>query len=136
MKDVSQIIKAGQKASWKDSKESAKPADEETVEIDYLFTLLATEYPFFLPKADTDLVRKRNMWISLLRNYDRKQRMVALEKCLKHYTNKGGPSVGNFLELLKVNPAHHDVKRLPPPPVNEAKQAVEMKKMRAILKGE
>jgi len=134
MKDVTQIIKAGQKASWKDSKESARPADGDKVEIEYLFGVLAIEYPFFIPKADSDLIMKRNMWISLLKNYDRKQRMEAVKKCLRHHTSKGGPTIGQFLELLKVNMAHKDVKRLPPPPVNEEKQAVEMKKIRELLR--
>ena len=133
MKDVTRIIKEGQKASWKDSPESAKPADGDKVEIEYLFGVLAIEYPFFIPKADSDLIMKRNMWISLLKSYDRKRRMEAVKKCLKHHTSKGGPTIGQFLELLKVNMAHKDVKRLPPPPVNDAKQATEMQKMRDIL---
>jgi len=136
MKDVTRIIKEGQKVSWKDSKESAKPAEEETVEMEYLFGVLAIEYPFFIPKADSDLVMKRNMWISLLKKYDRKQRMSAVKKCLRHHTSKGGPTIGQFLELLKVNLAHKDVKRLPPPPVDYDKQATEMQKMRRIFKGE
>jgi len=134
MKDVTRIIKEGQKVSWKGSKESAKPADEDTVEMEYLFGVLAIEYPFFIPKADSDLIMKRNMWISLLKNYDRKQRMEAVKKCLRHHTSKGGPTIGQFLELLKVNIAHKDVKRLPPPIVNDEKQAVEMRKMRDLLK--
>jgi len=133
MKDVTRILKEGQKASWKDSKESASPADEDKVEIEYLFGVLAIEYPFFIPKADSDWIMKRNMWISLLKKYDRKQRMEAVKKCLRHHTSKGGPTIGQFLELLKVNLAHKDVKLLPPPPVNDAKQAAEMKKMRDIL---
>ena len=89
-----------------------------------------------MPKADSDLVKKRNMWISLLRPYDRNQRMKALEKCLRHYANKGGPNITEFMGLLKVDPAHQDYKALPPPPVDETKQQSEMDKIRALLRGE
>jgi len=105
MKDVKEIIAKGQREHWKDSKESKGPPDTSVIEMNYLFGVLAIEYPFFMPKADADLVRKRNMWISLLRPYDRKQRMKALEKCLRHYTTKGGPSIGEYLLLLKNQPA-------------------------------
>ena len=136
MKKISEVITQGQRDQWKGSKESKGPPDTSVIEMNYLFGVLAIEYPFFMPKADSDLVKKRNMWISLLRPYDRNQRMKALEKCLKHYTNKGGPSVGEYLKLLKVDPAHQDYKALPPPPVNETKQQIQMKRIREILKGE
>jgi len=135
MKDVKAIIAQGQKTQWQDSKESKGPPDTSVIEMNYLFGVLAIEYPFFMPKADADLVRKRNMWISLLRPYDRKQRMVSLEKCLKFYTAKGGPSVGEYLKLLKVDPAHKNYKALPAPDANKDKQANEMDKIRNILKG-
>jgi len=101
--------------------------------MEYLFALLALEYPFFLPKADGDLKRKMNMWISLLRSYDRPARMGALQKCLSHYTAKGGPSIGEFLGLLKVDPAHRQYKALPMPEANPEIAEAELDKLRKLL---
>tara|TARA_R110000796_G_scaffold112182_5_gene223687 strand:+ start:413 stop:862 length:450 start_codon:yes stop_codon:yes gene_type:complete len=135
MKDVTTIIKQGQKASWKDSKESqAKPGDDEKEQMTYLFGLLTIEYPFFTPKSDEDLLRKVNMWCSMLRNYGRTERMEALQKCFKHYKNKGGPSVGEFLELLKTDPAHKAYKALPLPEAKKSIVQAELEKMRNILR--
>jgi hypothetical protein len=135
METVTTIIQKGQKEQWKGSQGSqAKPTDKDLDEIDYLFGLLSLEYPFFMPKSDEDLLRKRNMWISLLKMYGRTERMKALKACLSHFKNKGGPSIGEFLELLKTNPAHTDYKALPLP---EAKQSIverELAKMKEILR--
>ena len=80
-----------------------------------LFAILSAEYPFFLPKSEEDTVNKLLMWIKLLRPYSSQQRQVALEKCLKHHKKVGGPSVGDFLEMLKTRQEHQDFQRLPAP---------------------
>ena len=131
MQKVNQIIP---KALEKDSKESAKkPGTDEMVEISYLFDLLAIEYPFFLPKNDEDLLRKQNMWISLLRPYDRNQRMDAVKRCLSHFTNKGGPSVADFMGLLKTEAAHQDFVRLPAPEPTKSVARAALDNLKRIL---
>jgi hypothetical protein len=135
MRDVTTIIQQGQKAQWTGSKEShtKPPGIDQLTEINYLFGLLSVEYPFFLPKADGDLSRKRKLWISLLQGSTREERGQALKVCFQHYTDKGGPNVAQFKKLLHKDPAHSDYKALPLP---EAKQSIverELAKMKEIL---
>jgi hypothetical protein len=137
MKSVGELIpKVTEKASSNGFKESQRsiPA-EEFNEITKLFALLAVEYPFFLPKVDTDLIAKTNMWAKLLRPYDDSRRKDALKRCLEHYDNKGGPTVGEFLGLLKRNAAHEDFVRLPPPPATESVGRAALDAMKAIMRG-
>ena len=134
METVKTIIQQVQSQSWKGSQEPPKPNCDELTEINYLFGLLSVEYPFFLPKADGDLSRKRKLWISLLKGTTRDERGQALKTCLQHYTDKGGPTVGQFQKLMHKDPAHNDYKALPLP---EAKKSIverELAKMRDILK--
>lgn len=134
-KTAGELIAEGQNRQWKGSKESPKPPGiDEVTEMDYLFGLLSIEYPFFLPKSDGDLLMKKNVWISMIRPYKRPERMEAVQKCLRHFTNKGGPSVGDFLGLLKTDPAHNDYKALPLPEADKTKQQIQMEKIRGMLK--
>ena len=98
-----------------------------------LFAILSAEYPFFLPKSEEDTVNKLLMWIKLLRPYDSQQRQVALENCLKHHKKVGGPSVGDFLELLKTRPEHQDFERLPAPEPTQSVGRAALDNLKKIL---
>ena len=137
MKSAGEIIpRVTEKASSTGFKESRKSIPvEEYNEITKLFALLAVEYPFFLPKGDSDLMAKTNMWAKLLRPYDDASRKDALRRCLQHYENKGGPTVGEFLKLLKREPAHQDFVRLPAPPPTESIGRAALDAMKAIMRG-
>lgn len=101
-----------------------------------LFGLIAIECPFFFPKNDDDLTRKKNMWIGGLARYDKNTRMAALGDAVKGVMGKGGPSLGEFIKLCggQHRPELSMRQRLLPAP--EAKKEVvqtEMGKMRAML---
>ena len=83
-----------------------------------LFSAMSSEYPFFLPKSDDDAVNKLLMWVKLLRPYDNNDRQIALEKCLVLHKKSGGPSVGDFLELLNSRPDRRELPTLPAPEVD------------------
>ena len=113
---------------------SRKTTDDEKLAMDKLFNILGLEYPFFIPKDDESLVQKRALWIGLLRGIDQKAREAALKATLRHYDNKGGPTVGQFVKLCRTDPAHQEFRKLlPAPPPDETKQAAEMRKMRDLL---
>ncbi len=132
MQTVNQIIK---KASANDSRtrDNRQINEAEMAEIEYLFELLALEYPFFLPRNSDDLKRKKNMWASLLRPYNREQRMIALKKCFTAYTDRGGASVGEFMKLMRREAAHQTYKRLTPPPATPSVVEDELGKIKNLL---
>ena len=113
---------------------SRKTTDDEKLAMDKLFNILALEYPFFIPKDDEGLVQKRALWIGLLRGIDQKSREAALKATLRHYDNKGGPTVGQFVKLCRTDPAHQDFKKLPLPPQNVTVAEAAIKKLKDLLK--
>ena len=108
-------------------------SNSEADEMQKLFAILSAEYPFFLPKAEGDTVNKLLMWIKLLRPYSSQQRQVALEKCLKHHKKVGGPSVGDFLEMLKTRQEHQDFQRLPAPEPTKSVARAALDNLKRIL---
>lgn len=126
-----------QKALSNDYSESQEqiPASEFN-EITKLFALFAVEYPFFLPEHDSDLLARTNIWAKLLRPYGSHDRQIALEKCFIQHKKSGGPSVGDFLDILKSIHPRKELLELPSPiadPIFARKMFDEAK---AILRGE
>ena len=132
---MEQANKITAKVLAKGSQESVKPkqSEMEIKAMDYLFELLTLEYPFFTPKVDQDLNRKRAMWISMLRPINQERRTIALQKVLKHITAKGGPNISEFLSFCKTEEAHKDYRRLPAPEAKASVANAELDKMRARL---
>ncbi len=138
MKPVNEIINQVATNDFKASPEPRKASysDDEKKQMDMTFSLLALEYPYFMPKSDDDLRRKRAMWIKLLRPYDTETRGKALEKTLKHMQNKGGPSVSEFMNFCKVPAAHKRlVQPALPAPSNLEKGKAALAAMLEQLKG-
>ena len=133
MKKVSEILPQVQATGSQQPSSREDFSNSEADEMRKLFAILSAEYPFFLPKSEEDTVNKLLMWIKLLRPYSSQQRQVALEKCLKHHKKVGGPSVGDFLEMLKTRQEHQDFQRLPAPEPTKSVARAALDNLKRIL---
>lgn len=101
-----------------------------------MFSVMALNYPFFLPKNISDVTRKINLWVIGLDRYSEETRQIALNAVMTTIDNKGGPNVTEFIKLCSSQhrPELSTKQRLLPAP--EAKKEVvqtEMDKMREML---
>ena len=100
MKKVSDIANSlDQKALSTSFREPKKMEGPKADAIKKMFSVMALNYPFFLPKNIDDVTRKIELWVIGLDRYSEETRQIALNTVMTTIDNKGGPNVTEFIKL-------------------------------------
>ena len=111
------------------------PHESEKLKVNKIFETFKLEYPFWLHGLeDEQKVAKKYLWVAKLHHVDAEVAQKAAERCPVVFPNKSGPTIGEFLKLCRVEPAHQDWK-VPalPAPATESVANAELAKMKEKL---
>ena len=114
---------------------SSQVTDDDMKKINVIFELFAANYPWWQRgKNPTEVGSAKMLWLKKLKTFSIKQVASAADRALNVYAD-AAPTVGQFLGLLRVNPAHKDTTRLLGPPSNNSVASANIAKMREVLSG-
>ena len=104
----------------------------EMLKINSIFEIFNTNYTFWM--HNKDLTAAKMLWLNKLHHVTAETAAVATDKALTAYPERA-PTVGQFLGLCRVEPAHKEFQRaLPPPPPTQGIAESNIQKMREALK--
>jgi len=111
-----------------------KADDEEKLKINAIFELFQIAYPFWNHGLEADQVTaKKYLWMAKLHFIDNDVCLNASERCPITFPDKSGPTIGEFLKLCRVEPAHQEFQHRLPAPQNDSIAEAEIKKMKENL---
>ena len=111
------------------------PPDEDKLKVNLIFETFKLEYPFWMHDLEKEQkIAKKYLWAARLHHVSSEVAQKAAERCPVVYPNKSGPTIGEFLKLCRVEPAHQDWK-VPalPAPANKGVADAELAKMKEKL---
>ena len=94
--------------------------EDEIKKINSIFEIFALNYNFWMHNKDVRAAKM--LWLNKLHNVGPKSAASATDKALTAYPDKP-PTVGQFLQLCRVEPAHQPFRKMLPPPDTDGSAA-------------
>jgi len=111
-----------------------KGSTEERLKINAIFELFKIAYPFWnYGLEDDQITAKKYLWMARLHHVDTDVCAKASESCSVAFPDKSGPTIGEFLKLCRVEPAHKEFQHRLPAPQNDSIAEAAIKKMKQTL---